>query len=103
MLRAPPIPVQPNDSLSREEGGSWADESDGYRGWVVDQQGDGLAPFNDLDMTWGLDLDLFIQELEQQAPALSEDGDGIADAIDSSQRSAFDPSSAPMARADKAE
>ena len=83
VLPAPPVPAQTNDSLSTEERGSTADDestSDGVGGGVVevvvDELEDDLAHLNNLDVTWGFDLDAFLQERRQQAPAAGDAGDG---------------------------
>ena len=57
----PPAPAPMHDSLSTEEGGSEADdESMSYRGGGgLDELDDGLARLDDLDVTWGVDLDAF--------------------------------------------
>ena len=56
---------------------------------------DGLARLNDLDVTWGVDLDECLQERAQQAPAAGDAGDGTAETMGSSQGGAVDASSAP--------
>ena len=43
----------------------------------VDELDDGLARLNDLDLTWGFDLDAFLEERAQQAPAAG-DADALA-------------------------
>ena len=62
---APPVPAQMHDSMCTEEGGSETnDKSTSNRGGggVVDELEDGLTHLNDLDVTWGFDLDAFLQE-----------------------------------------
>ena len=80
----PPVPAQMNDSLSMEEGGSEANDGStsdqGGRG-VVDELDDGLARLNDLDLTWGFDLDAFLEERAQQVPAAGDAGDGTAETM----------------------
>ena len=63
---------------------------------VVDELDNGLARLNDLDVTWGFDLDAFLQERAQQAPAVC----GTAETLCSSQRGAADASSAPAGTAE---
>ena len=70
---------------------------------MVDELDDGLAHLNNLDVTWGFDLDPFLQELAQQAPAAGEAGDGAAEIINSSQGGAIDASSVSRRRAETAE
>ena len=65
----------------------------------MDELDDGLAHLNDLDGTWGFDLDAFLQERAQQAPAAGEARDGTAETMDSSEGT----SSAPMGRAETTE
>ena len=102
----PPVPAQMNDSLSMEEGGSEANDGStsdqGGRG-VVDELDDGLARLNDLDLTWGFDLDAFLEERAQQAPAAGDAGDGTAETMGSSRGGAVDASSAPVGRVETAE
>ena len=43
-------------------------------GGVVDELDDGLAHLHDLNVTWGFDLDAFMQVRAQQAPAAGEAG-----------------------------
>ena len=94
---APPAPAQMHDSLTTEEGESEDNESvsDRRGGGVLDEPDDGLARLNDLDVTWGFDLDAFLQERAQQAPAAGDAGDGTANTMDSSQGGAVDTPSAP--------
>ena len=95
-----------HDSLSTEEGGSEADDestSDRGGGGVVDELDDGLARLNDLDMTWGFDMDAFLQERAQQAPAAGDAGDGTVETMGSSQGGSVDASSAPAGRAETVE
>ena len=70
---------------------------------MVDQLDDGLARLNDLDVTWGFDLDAFLQERAQQAPAAGDAGDGTVEAMGSSRGGAVDASSAPAGRAETIE
>ena len=63
---------------------------------MVDELDNGLARLNDLDVTWGFDLDAFLQERAQQAPAVC----GTAETLCSSQRGAADASSAPAGTAE---
>ena len=103
---APPVPAQMHDSLCTEEGGSEADDEstpDRGGGRAVNELDDGLAHLNDVDVTWGFDLDAFLQELAQQVPAAGKAGDGTAETMDSSQGGAVDASSAPAGRAETAE
>ena len=82
---APPVPAQGNDSLSTEVGGSKADDvstSDRGGEGAMDELDDGLARLNDLDVTWGLNLDASLQKRAQQAPAAGEAGDGTAETMD---------------------
>ena len=118
---SPPVLVQMHDSLSREEGGSEADDestSDRSGGGVVDEQDEGLARLTDLDVTWGFDLhallrersqetpaagdagDLYacLQERSQEAPVAGDAGDGRAETMDSSQGGAVDASSVPAGK-----
>ena len=60
----------------------------------MDALDDDLAHLNVLDVTWGFDLDAFLQERARQAPAPGEAGDGTAETMDSSQGRAVDASSA---------
>ena len=95
-----------HDSLSTEDGRSEADDentSDRGGGEVLDELNDGLAHLNDLDVTWGFDLDAFLQERAQQAPAAGDADDGAAEKMDSSQEGAVDASSTPTGRAETAE
>ena len=92
MLPAPPVPAQTNDSLPTVEGGSIADDegtSDRGGGGVVDalvdELGDDLAHLNNLDLTWGFDLDAFLPERGQQAPAAGDAGHGKAETTGSSR------------------
>ena len=102
----PPVPAQMNDSLSMEEGGSEANDGStsdqGGRG-VVDELDDGLARLNDLDLTWGFDLDAFLEERAQQAPAAGDAGDGTDETMGSSRGGAVNASSAPVGRVETAE
>ena len=66
---------------------------------MVDQLDDGLARLNDLDVTWGFDLDAFLQERAQQAPAAGDAGDGTVEAMGSS-RGGVDASSVSAGRAE---
>ena len=66
----------------------------------MDGLDDGLAHSNDLDATWGFDLDEFLQERAQPAPAAGEAGDGTAETMGSSQRGALDALSVPAGRAE---
>jgi len=103
---APPVPAQLSDSLSMEEGGSEADDastSDQGGGGVVHELDKGLARLNDLDLTWGFDLDAFLEERAQQAPAAGDAGDGNSETMGSSQGGAVDASSAPVGRVETAE
>ena len=75
----------------RTEGGSIADdESTSDRGGggvvdeLVDKLDDDLAHLNNLDVTWGFDLDVFLRERRQQVPAAVDAGDGKAETIGSS-------------------
>ena len=43
-------------------------------GGVADELIDDLAHMNDLDLTWGFDLDAFLRERAQQAPDVGEAG-----------------------------
>ena len=70
---------------------------------VVDELDAGLAHLNDLYLSWGFDLDAFVQERAQQAPAAGEVRDGIAETMDSSQGDAVESSSAPIGKAETAE
>ena len=67
---------------------------------MADEPDDGLAHLNNLDVTWGFDLDAFLQERAHQAPAAGDDGEGTAKTMDSSQWGAVDASSAPAGRAE---
>ena len=102
----PLVPAQMNDSLSMEEGGSEANDGStsdqGGRG-VVDELDDGLARLNDLDLTWGFDLDAFLEERAQQAPAAGDAGDGTDETMGSSRGGAVNASSAPVGRVETAE
>ena len=69
----------------------------------MDELDDDLVHLNDLDLTWGFDLDAVLQERAQQAPAADDAGDGTAETMDSSQGGAVDPSSAPAGRAETVE
>ena len=68
---------------------SWLDELD-----------DDLAYLNNLDVTWGLDLDAFLQERRQQAPAAGDARDGETETIGSFQGGAVGAFSAPVGRAE---
>ena len=70
---------------------------------MADEPDDGLAHLNNLDVTWGFDLDAFLQERAHQAPAAGDDGEGTAKTMDSSQWGAVDASSAPAGRAETVE
>ena len=70
---------------------------------MVDALDDGRAHLNNLDVTWGLDIDEFLQERAQQAPAAGEVGDGTAETMGPSQGGAVDASSVPRRRAETAE
>ena len=70
---------------------------------MVDELDDGLAHLNDLDVTWGFDLDAFMQERTQQVPAAGEAGDETPETMGSSQGGAVDASSAPRGRAKTAD
>ena len=67
---------------------------------VVNELDDDLADLNDLDVTWGFDLDAFVQEIAQQPPAAGEAGDETPEAMGSSQEGAVDASSVPAGRAE---
>ena len=54
---------------------------------------------NNLDVTWGCDLDAFLQERRRQAPASGDASDGKFGMISSSQGGAVDAFSAPAGRA----
>ena len=102
----PPVPAQVDDSPSTEEGGSEADDvsmSNRGGGGVMNELDDSLAHSNDLNMTWGFDLDACLQETARHAHAAGEAGDGTTETIDSSQGGAVDASSASMRRAETAE
>ena len=45
---------------------------------VADELIDDLAHMNDLDLTWGFDLDAFLRERAQQAPAARGVGEWTA-------------------------
>ena len=101
---APPAPAQENDSLSTEERGSVADDESTLvqGGWgVADELIDDLAHMNDLDLMWGFDLDAFLIERAQQAPAVGEAGGGTLETIGSCQRGAVDVPLVPEGRADR--
>ena len=57
----------------------------------------------DLDVTWGFDLHAFLQERSQKTPVAGDSGDGTAEMMDSSQKSAMDASPVPLGRAQTAE
>ena len=52
---------------------------------MADKLDDDQAHLNDLDVTWGIDLDAFLQERTQQAPAAGEVGDMTVETMGSSQ------------------
>ena len=59
------MPVQTNDWLSTEEGKSIADDAttvDRGGGGLVDELDDDLAHMYDLDVTWGSNMDAFLQD-----------------------------------------
>ena len=101
VLPAPPVPAQTNNSWSTEESRSIADDEitpdrDG-RGVVyemVDELNDDLAHLNNFDVTWGFDLDAFLEEHRQQVPAAADAGNGKPETISSSQGGAVNASSA---------
>ena len=102
----PPVPAQTNDSLPMEDGGSIADdESTSDRGGgggveeLVYELDDDLAHLNNLDVTWGFDLDVFCTSADSRPPAAGDAGDGKVETIGSSQRGAVDASSVPTGRA----
>ena len=64
-------------------------------GELVDELDDDVAHLNNLNATSDFDLDAFLQERRQQAPAAGDAGDGKAVTIGSSQGGAVDSSSAP--------
>ena len=70
---------------------------------MVGELDDGPAHLNDPDVTWGFDLDAFLQERVQQAPAAGDAGDGTAETMNSSQGGAVDASSAPAGRTETPE
>ena len=89
--------------MSTEERGSVADDESTLvqGGWgVADELIDDLAHMNDLDLTWGFDLDAFLRERAQQAPDVGEAGGRTLETIGSSQGGAVDVSSAPAGRAE---
>ena len=65
---------------------------------MADELIDGLARMNDLDFTCGFDLDVFLRERVQQAPAVGEAGGGTLKTIGSSQGGAIDAPSVPEGR-----
>ena len=75
---------------TEEEGSIAHDESTSDRGGggvvdeLVDKLDDDLAHLNNLDVTWGFDLDVFLRERRQQVPAAVDAGDGKAETIGSS-------------------
>ena len=69
----------------------------------MDELDEGLARLNDLDLTWGFDLDAFLEERAQQVPAAGDAGDGTAETMGSSRGGAVDASSAPVGRVETAE
>ena len=98
---APLVPAQANGPLSSVEGGFEADDlgtSDRGDGGVVYELDDSPDHLNDLDVTWGFDLESFIQERVQQAPTTGKAGEGLAETMDSSQGGAVDASSTPLRR-----
>ena len=68
---------------------------------MVDELDDDLAHMDDLDVTWGFDLNAFLPESRRQAPAVGDAGDGKAETIVSSQGGAVDASSAPAGRGER--
>ena len=60
---------------------------------------DVLAHLNKLEMTWGSDLEAFLQESRQQTPAAGDTGDGKAQTGGSSLWGAVEASWAPAGRA----
>lgn len=62
---------------------------------VVNAQDGGLVCRNDLDVTCEVDLYAFLLERSQERPAAGDAADGLADTIDSSQRTAADASWVP--------
>ena len=75
-----------------DDGGFIADDesnkSDRDGAGVEDELDDDLAHLNDLDVTRGFDLDAFVHENRQHAPAAGDAGDGKAETIGSSFGSA---------------
>ena len=53
----------------------------------MDELDDGLARLNDFDLTWGFDLDAFLEERAQEAPAAGDAGDGTDETMGSSRLS----------------
>lgn len=82
-------------------------EADGKRtsgrgsGGVVDKLDDGLTRLNDLELTWGFDVDAVLGEGAQQAPATADAGDGTAETMPSSQEGAVDIFSVPAETAER--
>ena len=72
-------------------------------GGVMDEQDEGLARLNDLDVTWGFDLHAFLRERSQKAPVAGDTCDGTAETMDSSEGGAVDASSVPAGRAETVE
>lgn len=80
----PSVPARAKDSVpTRRVGPDDGSTSDQGGGGVVDEQGDGLAHLNDLDVTWGFDVDAFRQEREQRVPAASEAGNEAPETVGS--------------------
>ena len=69
----------------------------------MDDQDEDLARLIDLDVTWGFDRHVFLQERSQEAPVAGDAGDGTAETMDSSQGGAVDASSVPAGRAETVE
>lgn len=70
---------------------------------MIDELGDDLVHLDGLDVTWGFDMDVVLQERAQQVPAGGDAGDGTAETIGPSQGSAVDASSALAGRVETAE
>ena len=67
---------------------------------LVGDLNDDQAHLHNLDLTWGFDLDEFLQERRQQAPATGDAGDGKAETIRSSHGGVVGDSAAPEEKAE---
>lgn len=108
MLPAPHVPAKSNDPLSTEEGESEADDGNmsnqGGEG-VVDEMDDGLVHVNDLELTWGFDLEGVVRGVRPADAwtATGGAGYGATYTMGSSPGGAVDSPSAPVERVETAE